>query len=369
MKLTYEIQTSKIMKEAPSCVRIPRNIALRAAKKERMCVVKNETNPIAEISDVPEEVDYRTKLRNRFAVYYNCDIQSEEQQAHEMTNDEITPEVHEISSPEESTIEDTHPEEEAKTENVVTPPAKKKSRAKPPIQMSAQTPSGDPREINPVLPEVQMHETIGQLPKKVKVRPTKRKPSPKRPPNAALDRTIFDVRERSRHVQFAIPFEDGTILYAETSPRDDAPREGHEFDCACRINPPESVREDTDAFIEVEKQIAEVDDDPFTPNYQTVSECIKDRVADLPVRRRIQKAMTANTHDHLVVVLSEPLRTVEGVYRLADETTMERVWGETPTQISTDQCIHFWKYVPKRDFVPQRANTVTSQTDAVSIVV
>ena len=180
------------------------------------------------------------------------------------------------------TAEEEEPVKEEKPEEPAEAPKPKKVKLVEPVEI----PTGDPREINPVLPEVQIHETVGQIRKKAKVRPTKRRLAPKRPPNAALDRTIFDVKERSRHVQFCIPFEDGTCLYAETSPRDDAPREGDDFNRACRIKPPMAVSEDTDEFVEDEKTMGETDDE-FKPNFETICECIKNRVADLPIRRRI----------------------------------------------------------------------------------
>lgn len=353
-----------MFKETPACVRIPRNLALRAAQKEITRASKPEVVINEVVPDAPQEIDFRAKLRNRFAVYCsNEDIAEEEEVQIEQVNEAVECVVEE----EESVISaEEQPEEEEKPEEKPAESPKPKQPKPLKLLKPLEKPSGDPREINPVLPDVQMHETVGQIRKKAKAKPTRRKPSPKRPPNVALDRTIFDVKERSRHVQFCIPFEDGTCLYAETSPRDDAPREGEDFECACRIKPPMAVSEDTDEFVEVEKTIEE-NDEPFKPNYDRISDCIKNRVADLPIRRRIQKAMVGAHPDHLIVALSEPLRTVEGVYRLADDDTLEKVWGETPAQISKEECLRFWKYVPKRDFIPQR--TFTSQTDAVSIVV
>lgn len=347
--------------ETPAYVRVPRNLALRAAKKERVRAVKEEVAAPEVVPEEAPEIDYRAKLRARFAAYYADETEPEQAKEEEEACAESAEDVNLIEEEEE---EKEPVKEEKATEDVqhVEAPKPKKKVKLVEIQ---EIPAGDPREINPVLPEVQMHETVGQIRKKAKVRPTRRRPAPKRPPNAALDRTIFDVKERSRHVQFCIPFEDGTCLYAETSPRDDAPREGDDFNRACKIKPPMAVSEDTDEFVEVEKTMEETDDQ-FKPNYETICECIKNRVADLPIRRRIQKAMSSNAQDHLIVVLSEPLRTVEGVYKLADDT-LEKVWGETPAQISKDDCLRFWRYVPKRDFIPQRV--FTSQTDAVSIVV
>ena len=231
-------------------------------------------------------------------------------------------------------------------------------------------PKEDPRIIFPILPET---KTFPDFPARIRKRRVQ-KPAPpiepvhSLPPKNQAFIPLEKLRQatkkrsaspllRSKHVHFDLP---------EIEPAPGPESEPEEEPKRSRFSGPRNFV-DTGEFLEVENDIKKREP-ASRGNYDTIYDCIKRRVGDPIQRKQMLIALKHHVHSHFLLLLMEPCRTVEGVYRIIDERRAQRLCGDVPNNLSIDECKSLWRYSTRtKNFIREEEKEFTPYTDAVSV--
>ena len=86
-------------------------------------------------------------------------------------------------------------------------------------------------------------------------------------------------------------------------------------------------------------------------------------------REKMLTAVKLNPSAHFILLLVEPLRMVEAVYRVVSSDKAQRLCGDVKPEITIGEVSGLWSYNPSTmNFVPQAERSFTALTDAVSVV-
>ena len=106
-----------------------------------------------------------------------------------------------------------------------------------------------------------------------------------------------------------------------------------------------------------------------TPNLSRILKMVRTRVAGGKEFREISVQLTQYKHEHLVILVTPPLNTLEGIYTLDEESqVLTRVWGDSRANINGSEVTRYMAFNNEtKDFDEIQATKLTQDTDVISI--
>ena len=249
--------------------------------------------------------------------------------------------------------------------------------------------TSDPRLIFPVLPEMKVFQPYTKKVQKMKPAKPKRSRTPQHNRGflslEQLEQSKSPFRNRvqnkmnySRHVQFVFDSDDDTqsepeihtkpIIQVESptsSPKLESPRKQEEP----RKFSPRKKPVDTAEFVQMEGELMK-QETIYKSNRDAITDCIKARVGDPLQRQKMLTVVKLSPSAHFILLLAEPLRMIEGVYRVINSDKAQRLCGDVKPELSPSDISGWWRYNGStKSFTPQQEKSFTAFTDAVSVVV